>query len=154
MQGLTVKQPYAWAIATGRKPVENRTRLTNFRGDIAIHGGAAWYPGAETDQRVVRAWMGIAPGLQGVTAVDASWWAAGWYRRVLAVADLHGCHVPEPGCCDSEWADRDVGAHWLLRNVRRLDEPVPARGFLGLWPLPDAVERAVCEQLTAPAVPL
>lgn len=154
MKALTIKQPYAWAIATGRKPVENRTQLTSHRGDIAIHAGAAWFKGAETDERVARAWWGIAPGLRPRVTVEPSWWAPGWWRAVLAVAELHDSHVPSPDCCASEWADPDVGAHWLLRNVRRLDHHVPAVGFLGLWTLPDDVERAVCEQLPTPAVPL
>ena len=37
MKALTVKQPWAWAIISGRKRVENRTWSTSVRGRIAIH---------------------------------------------------------------------------------------------------------------------
>jgi hypothetical protein len=153
MKALTVQLPYSWAIVAEHKPVENRTRLTSHRGDIAIHSGAAWFKGAEHDKRVIRAWWNGEPALYGAP-IDATFWGPGAWRRVLAVAELYDCHVPSPDCCASEWADPDAGAHWLLRNVRRLERPVTARGALGLWTLPDDVERAVCEQLPAPAVPL
>jgi hypothetical protein len=143
MRALTVRNPYAWAIATGAKTVENRSRRTSHRGDIAIHAGAAWFRGAETDERVARAWWEIAPGLRGRTTVERAWWASRWYRAVLAVADLYDCHATTPGCCDSPWADPGAGAHWLLRDVRPLPAPVPASGALGLWVLPPDVARAV-----------
>jgi len=46
---LSVRQPWAWAIVTGLKCVENRTWRTAYRGPLAIHAsqrvdaqGAAW----------------------------------------------------------------------------------------------------------------
>ena len=47
-------------------------------------------------------------------------------------------------CSDwSAWGQ----CHWLLDNVRPLPDPVPCKGMLGLWRLPDEVEKAVREQL-------
>ena len=37
LKGLSVRQPWAWAIATGLKPVENRTWRTHYRGPIVLH---------------------------------------------------------------------------------------------------------------------
>lgn len=140
MKAITIRNPYAWAVATGRKDVENRTRPVSHRGDIAIHAGAAWFPDAEWDRRIIAAWWGEGrPGGR----LDVATFPAGWFRVVLAVADLYDCHVPEPGCCTSEWAEPGAGAHLLLRNVRRLAEPVPARGALGLWTVPDDVEALI-----------
>lgn len=39
MKTLSIKQPWAWSIAHGFKPVENRTWRTRYRGDILIHAG-------------------------------------------------------------------------------------------------------------------
>ena len=36
---LSVRQPWAWAIVSGYKDVENRTWKTNYRGDLWIHAG-------------------------------------------------------------------------------------------------------------------
>lgn len=34
---LSLKQPWAWAVATGRKKVENRSWSTPYRGTVYIH---------------------------------------------------------------------------------------------------------------------
>ena len=39
MKALTVLQPYAWAIVTGLKKIENRTWPTSHRGELLIHAG-------------------------------------------------------------------------------------------------------------------
>lgn len=36
---LSVRQPWAWLIVNGFKPIENRTWRTKFRGRILIHAG-------------------------------------------------------------------------------------------------------------------
>lgn len=38
---LTIRQPWAWLIVKGHKPVENRVWSTHYRGWIAIHAGKA-----------------------------------------------------------------------------------------------------------------
>ena len=37
MKAISIRQPWAWLIIEGHKPIENRTWPTNFRGDIQIH---------------------------------------------------------------------------------------------------------------------
>ena len=37
MKAISVRQPWAWAIVQGLKPVENRSWNTHFRGQVAIH---------------------------------------------------------------------------------------------------------------------
>ncbi len=38
---ITVKQPWAWFLAKGYKPVENRTWYTNYRGPILVQSSKA-----------------------------------------------------------------------------------------------------------------
>lgn len=40
MKALSIRQPWAWLIVNGHKPVENRTWRTKVRGRIAIHASA------------------------------------------------------------------------------------------------------------------
>lgn len=154
--GLSVRQPWGWAIATGLKPVENRSWHTNYRGPVAIHasGTIDEYARMPTDQairrlRAVRAEAILAQQLPA---------SAKYLRlsRILAVADLvdihpkyHICNprgVPSTVCSPwAVWGEQ----HWILENVRPLPEPVPCKGRLGLWKLPEDVERAVREQLEA-----
>jgi len=51
----------------------------------------------------------------------------------MTIASLAAGERPPPG--------------WRLENVRRLPEPIPAKGALGIWALPDDVELAVTEAL-------
>jgi hypothetical protein len=37
MKAISIRQPWAWLIIEGYKPIENRNWPTNFRGDIQIH---------------------------------------------------------------------------------------------------------------------
>lgn len=39
---LSIRQPYAWLIVNGIKPVENRTWATKFRGRVLIHAGITY----------------------------------------------------------------------------------------------------------------
>lgn len=39
MRALSIRQPWAYLIAHGIKPVENRTWPTNVRGPVLIHAG-------------------------------------------------------------------------------------------------------------------
>jgi hypothetical protein len=39
MRTLSIRQPWAWLIVNGHKPVENRDWATSFRGPVLIHAG-------------------------------------------------------------------------------------------------------------------
>ncbi len=39
MRAISVRQPWAWLIVNGYKPVENRDWKTNYRGHCLIHAG-------------------------------------------------------------------------------------------------------------------
>jgi ASCH domain len=139
---LTVRQPFAWAIAEGEKTVENRTWRTSMEsgGLFAVH--SAMKAG---DPYQVPAFL---------RARDASPSAA--LGAVVAVVRLEGIHkaLDDPGCTEgrpcSPWAIMKPGMrHWVLAGPCPLAEPVPCGGKLGLWRLPEDVEAAVRAQLEA-----
>jgi hypothetical protein len=37
MKALSIRQPWAWAIVSGLKTIENRSWQTNYRGPLLIH---------------------------------------------------------------------------------------------------------------------
>jgi hypothetical protein len=39
MRTLSIRQPWAWLIVNGHKPVENREWSTTYRGPLLIHAG-------------------------------------------------------------------------------------------------------------------
>lgn len=117
MKALSVRQPWAELIASGRKNVEVRSWHTLHRGPLLVCAGAAWHRlGVELHGRV---------GERGVA---------------VCVVDLVDCcalvvdHAPR-ACLDvssyvAHWA-------WVLANPRRV-QPLPIRGRLMLFDIDDA----------------
>ena len=54
MRALSVRQPWAWAIARGHKAILNRGRDTGFRGLVAVHSSLRIDLEA-SDSRLIRA---------------------------------------------------------------------------------------------------
>ncbi len=170
------------ALGVAPKTVENRSRPIpeqHIGTDIAIHAGREWNEAGQHDRRVRAAWFtfanaidlrkpnpilaaigdtrtGYAGGLHpgGTSRVVSHLWIdAG---AVVAVATLVDCHpafdFTEGGrvCCQP-WGEPGQ-YHLVLDNVRRLHDPVAARGYPFLpWTLPDDVETAVRTQLASVA---
>lgn len=163
LRALTIRQPYAWAIAHGRKTVENRSRPISYRGPLAIHAGGyfRWDLDGQDNPLVQQAWR---DWIKTLPADNVAAWPLRRdalhldFSAVIAVASVYGCHA-DIDCEDatpdreelrrcSPWAMRGQW-HWVLSDVRPLPKPVPCKGALGLWkPTPDT-ERAVMEQLAA-----
>ena len=119
---LTIRQPWAQLIVDGKKRVENRTWLTNHRGRIAVHAG-----------RNKEHWVRKPFGYR---REELAWGA------VIGFATLAGCvkleHIDFAGTPDRfPWLkDHEFveGPYcFVLEDVVRLDEPVPARGERGFW---------------------
>jgi hypothetical protein len=131
MRALSVRQPWAWAIAAQGKDVENRTWRTSYRELAAIHASS----GADS------AWQ--LPSLSLVRSYEAGGPSVA-RGAIVAVALILGCDQCHGEC--SPWAA--VGQwHWHLGQVRALPEPVPAAGRLGLWAVPPEAAAAVARQL-------
>lgn len=145
MRAITVRQPWAWAIIDGGKDVENRTRniAGAYRGPIAIHAAMSHTFGARTDPNIARE---ITEA--GHEADFLRWLTSAPHGAVVGLVDLvdvhHAndvdptfCGICPEGCCGcSPWAMPEH-YHLVLANPRPLPEPIPWRGALGLWNLPD-----------------
>lgn len=129
MRALTIKQPWAAAIAHGPKRIENRTRpipQAHLGTTILIHAGIAEDKNA-LPADMVRQWPRH-------------------FGAIIAVATLADCHQDQR-CC-RPWGFPDTW-HWRLDDVRALTHPVlGVRGQLGLWTVPDDVLAAVRAQTT------
>ena len=143
LRALSIMHPWAAAIAYGTKSVENRTWPAPrwiIGETIAIHASKK-------------------PDISARLPAGESWPEHRMHLgAVIALAVVTGCHhsdecmlpasvVPasgRTGC--SPWAIRGQW-HIDLADVRPLAEPVPCRGSLGLWRLPEDAEKAVRAQL-------
>ena len=121
--GLTVLQPWAWAICEAGKRVENRT----WKPEIPIGTYLAIHAGKKMDEE------GIVPGLRAVPKNLPM-------GAIVAVARYQGLVMEDD---ENEWFCGPYG--WQLDDVRAI-EPVPCRGFQRLWKIPDDVLAVVRER--------
>jgi hypothetical protein len=132
---LTVRQPWAWAIARGYKLVENRVWTTKHRGLLGIHAAGKWDDHGEDALRFVR----NALTEQGIpyprTMRDELPYSG--TSAVIAVANLVDIctaqlNDPDAHCGCGPWA-MPGQAHWQLGDVRALATPIRASGAQQLW---------------------
>ena len=141
MKALSIRQPWAWAVAHAGKDVENRNWHMRYRGPLAIHAAKSmtraryeafmrfWNEGLREEHKSQRAPL-VVPGSEDL-------------RRgaIIAVAEAVDC-VHES---DSRWF---AGPHGLLlRNVYALREPIPLRGALGFFDLPEEIAELIAARL-------
>jgi hypothetical protein len=127
---LTVRQPWAWAIASGRKKVENRTWSTPYRGVVYIHASRALNPAA--DEWLARTFKIKVP-------VDVPRGA------IVAVADLTDVITRKNAKRFGRWFSGPYGL--VLSNVRVLRAPVKTLGKLGLFRPSPSLKRSVEKQI-------
>lgn len=133
MKTLTVRQPWAWAIARGHKLIENRPKLTNHRGPLAIHSGLKPADHGDDALRFIRDAIRAQGGTYPKRLSDDEPYCGG--GLVLATVDLVDvCIAALSGVpCDCGLWAMPGAAHWRFENVQLLSQPFPAKGALYLW---------------------
>lgn len=173
-RGISVQEPWAWAIVAGHKPIENRTWSTPYRGPVAIQ--------ASTSKRAI---TGEADNI--LENAGPKVWAQIDDERIgkdnqilhfgaiVGVVDIVGCFLYDatesngdfeaqcraagygdwlakhtrPDCAPpGYWADG--GYCLLLDNPRQFTQPFPAKGRLNIYRLNPAEVAAVSRALSAP----
>lgn len=142
MRGLTLWQPWAWAVGCGLKRVENRSwppPASMLGQTIAIHAGKRW--DAASAERLADGLVDMFDGSEELPSMPSRETAV--FGAVIATARI----------ADVVRSDRDVAADqrrwffgpygWLLDSVVPVVDPVSCRGYQGLWALPHDVERDV-----------
>ncbi len=121
MDALTIRQPWAWAIVNGIKPVENRDWQTKVRGRIAIHAGKTFDQAAyESIKKSAK--LGIID-LKGIALPEAEEFEMGGVVGTAELVDVVDQH-------DSPWFYGEYG--FLLENAKTCNF-IPARGMPGFF---------------------
>lgn len=132
MKAITIQEPFATLIVRGyfdpvlgivrRKDVENRRWPTRYRGPLAIHAGKGTDYLDDFDLEFF-----------GLKAADMA------FGQVIGIVEMYDC-LPLARCHDSQWAE----GPWChcYRNPRPVG-PVPCKGALGLWDVPEDVLAAI-----------
>lgn len=149
MKALTVQQPWAWAVVSGHKPVENRTQAWKYRGPLAIHAGARTSERGTTSPLILDALQPVLTRWERenrrlFTADHRDLFTCDAIIGVVALVDVH----PDAGCCEP-WGEHSYVEHGgrprgnivhLVLERPQLVDPVRCRGHLGLWTLPTEIE--------------
>lgn len=122
IKSISLHQPWASLIACGYKQYETRHWTTNYRGKIAIHAA--------------KNFIYIPQLLQLLGKKDKLEFPLG---AIVAIADLTDCILMDrefinlQSDTEKRCGDWQIGRYaWKLENVRAI-EPIPQRGYQGLW---------------------
>lgn len=138
---LSLTQPWASLMAIGAKKIETRSWKTSYRGLVAIHASKGFPKDARkltcNDEQFFQAL--ISGGYYSVHELPLG--------AILAVGNLTACIRTDALIVEDKqerlFGNYSAGRYaWVFENVRRLPEPIPAKGALSLWtPEPDVLAR-------------
>ena len=116
-KAISIRQPWAWAIISAGKDIENRRWPTNFRGPVCIHAAKGC---TEVEFNSAATLIGWDKMLPGVAPRD--------YQRggIIGVAEIVDCVRTHP----SPWFFGPYG--FVLSNVRPVAF-IPVKGALGFF---------------------
>jgi hypothetical protein len=155
MKAISMTQPWATLLAIGGNVIETRGWSTRYRGPLAIHAAKSFPSAARalcrqspfreslanagySDERLLPLGAIIARvELVDVMSFDGS------------SADLIRARSEEGTLPRHELAFGDFSAGrfgFVVRNVCKLREPIPARGMLSLWEVPQELETEISLQ--------
>jgi hypothetical protein len=129
MKALTISQPFASLIADGEKWIENRSWFTKYRGQLAIHAGVgtqyltkselADYP---TSCIVAVCYLVSCVTLEHMQKLESRYLRSAVFQKTgRTVEEILGHkHTEGP-------------VLWILKDVRKLEHPIPCKGRQGLW---------------------
>ena len=134
---FTTRIPLAVMIAMGIKQWENRAAMPS-----PPRGQCAMTCSKSSDAREYANFLVWAQRVfkPEVCAELPAWeQVASWRGKMVAVCDYEASFAaPKPPVWDEGYP-----VWWHLSNVRLLDEPIPCRGNVGMWRLPEDVKQKI-----------
>lgn len=134
MKALSIRSPWWWYILHDGKDIENRDWPTKFRGRVLIHASKWW------NMEEVGYDFSTADRIAGTQHRDSP-------TTVLAIGGGRGHIVGSIEIVDcvtesaSPWFFGEYG--FVLRNPVAFERPVPFRGALGFFEVPDDLGRTI-----------
>lgn len=171
MKAITLTQPWATLVAIGAKRIETRSWSTAYRGPLAIHAAKGLGPvggmsglwdlcesepfhsvlrGQDLPMMLPKGAIVATCELVGIAEImtDCLW-------ETVNGKLLKGGRMPLPDEPERSFGDyTPFGRYaWLLTNIKRLPEPIPAKGALSLWE-PDTLAQLAIKRQQIQAVTL
>ena len=131
---FTTRIPLAVMIAMGIKQWENRSAMP-----VPVKGQCAMTCSKSSDAREYTNFLAWAEQVfrPEIFLSLPRWETVSWWRGMLvAVCDYEASFTaPNPPIWNEGYP-----VWWHLTNVRLLDEPIPCRGNVGMWRLPNEIK--------------
>jgi hypothetical protein len=119
MKVLSIQQPWAYLLASGKKDVENRVWKTNYRGTVLIHATRA--PKQFTPEQ-------CAIIQQNMTEAEYTN-ACNQVGEIIGKMNIKDCVQGDM----SKWAERNCW-NWKIEKASVFDKPIKnIKGKLMLW---------------------
>ncbi len=138
-RAFSIRQPWAWAICYGYKPVENRDWESwnpglTYRGPVLIHAGKR----EEKDD------VAIVVGRVGDLEDDHRrmedhYHEHGHLGAIVGTATIVDCVTEHP----SPWFSGPYG--FVIEDARPI-RPIPYKGMLGFFRVPDEIHEQIARQ--------
>jgi hypothetical protein len=128
MKALSIRQPSIAALLTGRKSIEVRAYATRHRGDLLLHAAASFSWREREELKHLRQ--------SGVDLPDPDPAQRG---ALVGLAQLIGCRRMTDADWDAALVEPREGTWWAweLDAVEAFPRPIPYRGRLFMWAVPD-----------------
>lgn len=130
MKALTMWEPWASLVAFGEKQYETRSWSTSHRGLLAIHAAKKF------DSEIIGYCREFKHLLNRHGIVSSGDLNLGCVLAIVRVVDCVPSDKLRPLISEQE---RSLGGYdngrygWELKMVKRLEVPIPTRGYQGLW---------------------
>jgi len=138
MKALSIKQPWAYLVASGHKKYETRSWATKYRGPVMIHSSAGLM--TKLQKRTYERWIrdyGLNVDYQNYL----------YYGCIIGVATLADvCVINEQFTIDKldgaylsnkEYTFGDYSLPgrfaWEMKDAMMFDRSIPMKGNLGIW---------------------
>lgn len=128
MKVLSLTEPYATLIKKGIKTIETRSWKTNYRGKLYIHASSTKIPKVYRNNEEL------------MTLIDLNELN---YGNIICSCELVDCIEMTDDFIDDIKVNKKneyiTGVYssgryaWILKDIKILDNPIGAKGHLGIW---------------------
>lgn len=142
MKALSIKQPWLWAITNLDKRIENRTwkpPLWIIGQRIALHASKQYDNAGRMAIKEICGTIPLAKYELSLGYIVATAKITGWVNERGFGTGL-GLFLPST-LIDDKWFFGPIG--WILEDVQLLDEPIPCKGALRLWNVPQEIAQVI-----------
>lgn len=155
MRGFSLTQPWASLVAIGAKQWETRSWPTPYRGQVAIHASKAYPRDCKELEYEPTFLAALKAGMASPHMLPTA--------SIIALATITDCQPTEEfrqatnpafmGEIVISEQERAFGKYvagrfaFRIADAMRLPTPIPCKGALGLWAIPDDVVARIYEQL-------